>query len=398
MSKLKFVSDSFHQDADILLEEFSKKDSKHFSAFAEVWKERGFPFIFMGYDDDDKLKKFTEEIFHVASKFINPSTLIRQIGGIYLLYALYRHQTLNPPVRIRIVLDQMTTITKLSNFLSFEDHKSFHYVVSYLVKNSFDFVACARPMGPTMSVKLTEDWKRECKDNLFSMQVDLKKDMTDLAESKSLKEIGDLIAEYSAANKAIKAPSAVNDVARSLLEFTSRLESMLGSAVQTKKSISTSTFLSSSSIGSRRVDLKMKAFGVVACSKTGIATNLSDKDIIESDDDLPILRPKRRPLRRKRGPRKVGRPKKEIKDESDDSLDEPVMQKSSANKNNRRSRMTRYHYSQGEELQKISYYENLKFSSNNAGCQLFSDSEVDDPESSGNGLVEEKICNEANEY
>ncbi|KAG8185250.1 hypothetical protein JTE90_023866 [Oedothorax gibbosus] len=383
MSKFKLSADGFHEDAESLLEEFSKKDCMHFSSFAEVWKARGFSSMFMGFDDEDELREFTEEIFLVASKFVAVTCPNRQVGGIYLLYALYRHQTLNPPVKIRLVLDQMVTITKLCDSLSFEDHKTFHYVASYLAKNSFDLVACPRPMGPNMSAKLTEDLKRECKDNLYSFQVDLKKDMTELAQSGFLKKIGDMLAEYSETRKA--SPGVEFDVAGPLLGFTSRLESMLGtSSVRARKSTSShaSDREKSTSIGPRRVDLKMKAFGVPARHQRGIYSSLPMEDEDESDDDWRVVPPKRRPSRKRR-PKKVGRPKKEdIKAESDDDLD-AVVQKSTVAKANRKpSRITRYHYSRGEDLQKISYYDNLKFGSNHASCQLFSDSEVDDPEPS----------------
>ncbi|GIY31236.1 uncharacterized protein CEXT_321731 [Caerostris extrusa] len=336
MAQVKYLAAGFLNDAEKLLQDFMHGNSLEFSAFAKIWKKRNFSLIYALRPHERELREFTQEIFNITIDFLNGKSLFYQVGGVFLLYALYRNQILKSPVKIRLTPEQFETISTLRGESSVCNNRSFYYVVKYLIKNAFYFVACPSVMGPS-SASAQETRKKE------GIEVDsLESDLIELIDSNILNKLDESFARYQANMAMAKYPvTAVRDCqSRPFKTLAVQIKQLLNSA-ETSSKCTTAVMSSFSndackgSIGSRRAQLKAAAFaGSVSMAhvyRTMLQNYPATSCISESESALELPSNPNPPVRKiairkkkKRVPkylRKVGRPKKYVSDESSDEWD-----------------------------------------------------------------------------
>ncbi|GFS65593.1 uncharacterized protein TNIN_248051 [Trichonephila inaurata madagascariensis] len=291
MDKVKFVAEGFLTDAEKLLGDFVKENSMDFSVFAELWKKHKFSLIYLGRPNEKELNEFTREIFYLSTKFLYSTSLLYQVGGIFLLYALYRNQVLSPPAKIRILSDQFKSILSLRDTVAACESRSLHYVINYLIENSFDFVAYPRLMGP-LSVSNAEVPDKILSEFNSSIQTAMESELTEFVDSNLLKEIDELYAQYVEACQSLNV-SALS-VARSgkFKNLSSRMNKLLKWVSKTKsvpndpsvendkapKSPPPQETVPQNNIGSRRAQLKAFAFGGTLPSVDDSTENLGSRE------------------------------------------------------------------------------------------------------------------------
>ncbi|XP_076349145.1 snRNA-activating protein complex subunit 1-like [Tachypleus tridentatus] len=143
-------------DVDALMKKFVEKKSIRYEEFAKIWKEMKFSSIFLLKDNERELLMFTRECFTIAMNLwtINYS-FQEQVTGLYLLYGFYVKQSLNPPVKIRITLEQWKQLRDIFSIATREHHLDICFIVHRLqLMNAFHFVATPTMMGPKSSLRL----------------------------------------------------------------------------------------------------------------------------------------------------------------------------------------------------------------------------------------------------
>ncbi|GIX81623.1 uncharacterized protein CDAR_123021 [Caerostris darwini] len=343
MAQVKYLAAGFLNDAEKLLQDFIHGNSLEFSAFVKIWKKRNFSLICALRPHERELREFTQEIFNITIDFLNDKSLFYQVGGVFLLYALYRNQILKSPVKIRLTPEQFEIISTLRGESSVCNNRSFYYVVKYLIKNSFYFVACPSVMGPS-SASAQETRKKEYIDsNPLDIEVDtLESDLMELIDSNIINRLDESFARYQANMAMAKYPvTAVSDCqSRPFKTLAVQIKQLLNCTATSSK-ITTGVMSSFSndackgSIGSRRAQLKAAAFaGSVSMAheyRTMLQNYPATSCISESESALELPSNPNPPVRKiairkkkKRVPkylRKVGRPKKYASDESSDEWD-----------------------------------------------------------------------------
>lgn len=143
-------------DVDALMKKFVEKKSIRYEEFAKIWKEMKFSSIFLLKDNERELLMFTRECFTIAMNLwtINYS-FQEQVTGLYLLYGFYVKQSLNPPVKIRITLEQWKQLRDIFSIATREHHLDICFILRRLqLMNAFHFVATPTMMGPKSSLRL----------------------------------------------------------------------------------------------------------------------------------------------------------------------------------------------------------------------------------------------------
>ncbi|GFQ99433.1 snRNA-activating protein complex subunit 1, partial [Trichonephila clavata] len=74
------------------------ENSTEFSVFADKWKAHNFAAVYLGRQQYE-LQQFTQEIYQITLNYLRSTSFYRRVGTIYLLYALFRNQIHNPPIR-----------------------------------------------------------------------------------------------------------------------------------------------------------------------------------------------------------------------------------------------------------------------------------------------------------
>ncbi|CAL1264397.1 unnamed protein product [Larinioides sclopetarius] len=338
MPGIKYIAAGFVPDAEKLLTEFAKENSPEFSVFTHFWKKHNFAGVFLGRSSAE-LQQFTHEIFQLTLKFLVTAELHHQIGAVYLLYALFRNQIVEPPTRIRIVLKQYEHFLELRRLAVKERYKALHYVISYLIEHGFDYVAHPTLVGPRNSKHNMEVEKKALQ--MACMLKDLKDHSMSLFESNSLEELQELNKAYTELTKNIPFNNNVFQDANDFnMEVHIKNLSRLVGADKSDSEANNQNEKERENIGDRRARLKSNAFASKAwfrqlnptdeeededngrftrsraqrkslSRKAKLSADSQDsKDDEESDEK--VIKPKRR-VRRLRVPkekRRIGRPRK----------------------------------------------------------------------------------------
>ncbi|XP_015905142.1 snRNA-activating protein complex subunit 1-like [Parasteatoda tepidariorum] len=188
----KYIAEGFESDAGLLLNEFALKESAEFKVFADIWKKRNFAFIYMGRETSKELGEFTNEVFTLSSGFLKSDSFWHQIGGVFLLYALYRNQILNPPIPIRMELSKVEILKRLLDKAVADKLYSLHYVLDYLFKNTFELVAFPTLLGPAL--RTFDKSKGEFEKKL--RMSDFKCNLEELMENKVLEGLHESFSKY----------------------------------------------------------------------------------------------------------------------------------------------------------------------------------------------------------
>ncbi|XP_055946431.1 uncharacterized protein LOC129976737 [Argiope bruennichi] len=331
MADVKYVAAGFLNDAERLLQDFIKQNNMEFPVFAEVWKKHNFSLIYAYRPNGRELREFTLEIFELSASFLKSGSLLHKVGGTFLLYALYRNQILSPPLKIRIVPSLFKTILALLDLSVAKNKRSLHYVISYLVEHSFDFVASPKLKGPHY-IK-NENCIDVGKNHNNFRESDVKYEMTEISKSGMLPEIDRLFIEYKNTVLSLNTPVGFNLTTgdTSLKDFAHRIDDLLTENKIADQDTSTNN-PKDSAIGSRRALIKAAAFSNPVCHylshDENNVTTLSLSEGVESSRDIPSNPPVpttkvRKKRRVRKGLKKIGRPKKFV---SDDSSSEKELQ------------------------------------------------------------------------
>ncbi|GIY40124.1 snRNA-activating protein complex subunit 1 [Caerostris darwini] len=305
---MKPVAAGFKKDAEKLRKEFIDKHSLEFSDFAAVWKSHNFSVIYLGRDNLE-LTQFMQEAFQLTLKYLPSSLPSNKCFAVYLLYALFRNQLLQPPVRVRVTQSEYNVIMQIKTDVH-HGCKSLHYIINYMHAHGFDFVRHSTLHGP---LNLRNSQHQE-KDSLVvnNEVLGLKNGLMELCASGILTEVQDLEKKY--VETKAKLPYNVKRSMDSFIDFIKPDERFqivnyakrLINNVMNEKEVSEegNTVTShdmewgtKSSIGFRRAELKVQSFKSQARFK-----QLNDSSSDSEIEFVEISQPKR-----KRGrPRKMG--------------------------------------------------------------------------------------------
>ncbi|GFT44038.1 snRNA-activating protein complex subunit 1 [Nephila pilipes] len=294
----KYVAAGFSNDAEKLMMDFLQETSPEFSVFAAKWKACSFAAIYLGRQKIE-LQQFTQEIFQITLKYLKSTSIYRRIGTTYLLYALFRSQILDPPIKIRIVLEEFKVFQELQVIAVEKNYKTLHYVIDFLIKNAFDFVANGTLFGP----KTSRFYKEHDSEFEFLLN-DFKGEMAEIIDDDIVKEVNDLNDLYVKIKSKFQDPKWTE-----CLDFKIRMQALrdlLGVEIGENTE---NTTIEQDDIGARRAKLKLSSFSQRALFRQ---LNASGSDEERDFDRLHICpkAPKRGRGRRRnsRGKKKMGRP------------------------------------------------------------------------------------------
>ncbi|XP_073816763.1 proximal sequence element A Pbp45 [Musca autumnalis] len=161
---------ALYKDSHKLIEEFVSKGSFEFSSFCSVWKEQTFQYIYAIQSSVLELIQTTCTLFHMAKRAIcandefgkylsntkgnEERNLLRRIGGIYLMYAIYFKQPTKEFVKISVSLETWREIVAFINSLKATRQMKYdevRYIFWRLYKaDAFRFTALDYCAGPEL--------------------------------------------------------------------------------------------------------------------------------------------------------------------------------------------------------------------------------------------------------
>lgn len=129
-------------DCEELLSRFQTTDSVRFEVFSKIWREMKFSEIFYGTEGREK-RTFSQLILDTASRFLLPPFSFQiRVGGLYLLYSLYKCQIASPPEQIRLALKGWEDIKKFEKDAVDAQHLDAVYILRQLMlQKAFHFTA-----------------------------------------------------------------------------------------------------------------------------------------------------------------------------------------------------------------------------------------------------------------
>uniref|UniRef100_UPI00358F74FC snRNA-activating protein complex subunit 1 isoform X2 n=1 Tax=Myxine glutinosa TaxID=7769 RepID=UPI00358F74FC len=184
-------------DCERLLDRFCQSQSVRFEDFSAAWRDMNFSLIFYGRAEDREQKVFTEELLHVASRFLLPSYNFQvRVGALYLLYGLYSTQLCNPPRKIRIALSEWRHISKLCSELNEQKHSDAEYVMHKLRReHAFHLTALPVPLIFCIGKNSKMSKLKEQMDKIGELNVDTNRVFSAIT-SEALEEIQDTHDHY----------------------------------------------------------------------------------------------------------------------------------------------------------------------------------------------------------
>lgn len=116
-------------DLELLLSQFTNSKSVRYTEFAKIWCQMGFPTIFCGWAKDEALREMVETAFKLIVGYWNEIyTFQVRMGGLYLMYAFYFCQPLDPPQKVRLTQSQWVAGRKLLATIEDQKHLDAAYV------------------------------------------------------------------------------------------------------------------------------------------------------------------------------------------------------------------------------------------------------------------------------
>ncbi|XP_070698777.1 snRNA-activating protein complex subunit 1b [Pempheris klunzingeri] len=129
-------------DCEELLSRFQRTESVRFEVFSKIWREMNFSHIFYGTRTREK-RAFSRLILDTSYGFLLPPFSFQiRVGGLYLLYSLYRCQTAAPPEQIRLALKDWEDVEKFKKDAEDAQHLDVIYILRQLMfLKAFNFTA-----------------------------------------------------------------------------------------------------------------------------------------------------------------------------------------------------------------------------------------------------------------
>lgn len=121
-------------DCEELLSRFKQTESVRFEVFSRIWREMKFSEIFYGLVVEHEKRRFSRMILDSASSFLLPPFSFQiRVGGLYLLYSLFRCQTASPPEKIRLGLKDWEDVKNFEKDSLEAEHLDVVYILRQLM-------------------------------------------------------------------------------------------------------------------------------------------------------------------------------------------------------------------------------------------------------------------------
>uniref|UniRef100_V5HIK4 Putative snrna-activating protein complex subunit 1 n=2 Tax=Ixodes ricinus TaxID=34613 RepID=V5HIK4_IXORI len=159
MSRVKKVIAGFYTDMNMLLGKFMAKNTVRFVDFAEQWREHKFSLIFSGRKDPRELRYMIEEMMPIILKlWIPTSTFPEKLFALYMLYAFYEVQPIEPKLKVRVKLSHWNMMEEILQQSKKEQHLDVCYIIHRMrVTYCFHFVAYLKHRSPARLTELEDD-------------------------------------------------------------------------------------------------------------------------------------------------------------------------------------------------------------------------------------------------
>ncbi|XP_034530978.1 snRNA-activating protein complex subunit 1b [Notolabrus celidotus] len=130
-------------DCEELLNRLQITESVRFEVFSKIWREMKFSEIVHGIEAKHEKRQFSRLLLETACTFFLPPFSFQiRVGGLYLLYSLYRCQTASPPAQIRLALRDWEDVKKLEKDALEAKHLDVVYILHQLMfLKAFHFTA-----------------------------------------------------------------------------------------------------------------------------------------------------------------------------------------------------------------------------------------------------------------
>jgi len=116
-------------DLEMLLTQFTNSKSVRYTEFARIWCQMGFPTIFCGWVKEEALREMVEAAFKLIVGYWHEMyTFQVRMGGLYLMYAFYFSQPLDPPQKVRLTQSQWVSGRKLLETIQEQKHLDAEYI------------------------------------------------------------------------------------------------------------------------------------------------------------------------------------------------------------------------------------------------------------------------------
>ncbi|XP_074487973.1 snRNA-activating protein complex subunit 1-like isoform X1 [Sebastes fasciatus] len=140
---MDFCGKQVKVDCVELLSRFQRTESVRFQIFSKVWREMNFSHIFYGTVTDHEKRAFSRLILDTASSFFMPPYSFQiRVGGLYLLYSLFKCQTASPSEQIRLSLKDWEDVNKFEKDAVDAQHIDAVYILRQLMfLKAFNFTA-----------------------------------------------------------------------------------------------------------------------------------------------------------------------------------------------------------------------------------------------------------------
>ena len=242
--------------------EFEKEGGPRFSVFTKVYKCQQFGCIFNGRESYRDLYEFTEELFHAVKIYVaptmqnnKPNNTLMRYAGLYMMYALYFKQPCRPRVKLRMTLEEVTSLVALVEQARSDCHWDVVYAWSKLfTSHAFHYTAMPTQMGIEMAIQLEQKKKSE---NLSSRGVQSEY-FTSREFSGQMKNLRKSHSKYTRMKLALANPT--DPIEKSLFFIDKNLLENINQSIHPKETPEVKLHKDTEGIGLKRRELKNKFF------------------------------------------------------------------------------------------------------------------------------------------
>ncbi|CAN8021613.1 hypothetical protein HPB47_008557 [Ixodes persulcatus] len=337
MSRVKKVIAGFYTDMNMLLGKFMAKNTVRYVDFAELWREHKFSLIFSGRKDQRELRYMIEEMMPIILKlWIPTSTFPEKLFALYMLYAFYEVQPIEPKLKIRVKLSHWNMMEEILQQSKKEQHLDVCYIICRMrVTCCFHFVAYLKHRSPARLTELEDDISStaEATAKVFA-------DMEHLVKDGLLEQLSIMHNQYTSMKAAQEHPGVrqldmvkdniFDEMNREVSVLQAKYRAVREAEQQSKQSgVSSSDDEDTSDVGARRKRLRERQFA----NKPNTRQGTRFEELMEREGTLQVdtspgssSEEWSPPPTAKRSSRKKGKASKKKADSSDAKSEQPAAQ------------------------------------------------------------------------
>ncbi|BFY96972.1 hypothetical protein BsWGS_00012 [Bradybaena similaris] len=193
-------------DLKRFMNKFLEYNTVRFEQFAEVWRDKKLGYLCAGRATDREAREFLERVLQIGQEyFLPPYQFQVRVGGLYLLYAIYQIQPINPKVKIRLTPCQWQDSVFFQQQAAQQNHLDVVYVFQRLLQEQA-FLFCYTPseMSLHSAMKDTD----EMVDDLADTLKEEKTAVTSLFNYESLEKLSYFQDQYQQMKIGLAGPKA----------------------------------------------------------------------------------------------------------------------------------------------------------------------------------------------